>query len=154
LPSVCNFIKRSLEARIWGSRWSNYIKHNINFIKQWYIFVVMSPKLGLGDILCLLRILLSPQTKFGDLLFLQRFFLLLLWLPNVVCETYYFCSVSYYYYYYYYYYSTFAQFCPSLFSEMPLSNFMKSCRNIICHVKSLSVDFFKMLPLPWKRPKC
>jgi hypothetical protein len=29
LPSVCNFIKRSLEARIWGSRWSNHIKHNI-----------------------------------------------------------------------------------------------------------------------------
>ena len=37
----------------------------------------MSPKLGLGDILCLLRILLSPQTKFGDLFFLHRFLLLL-----------------------------------------------------------------------------
>jgi hypothetical protein len=35
LPSVCNFIKRSLEARIWGSRCSNHIKHNIVFIKQW-----------------------------------------------------------------------------------------------------------------------
>ena len=35
LPSVCSFIKRSLEARIWGSRWSNHIKHNIVFIKQW-----------------------------------------------------------------------------------------------------------------------
>ena len=34
LPSVCNFIKRSLE--VWGSRWSNHIKHNIVFIKQWY----------------------------------------------------------------------------------------------------------------------
>ena len=31
LPSVCNFIKRSLEARIWGSHWSNHIKHNIVF---------------------------------------------------------------------------------------------------------------------------
>jgi hypothetical protein len=35
LPSVCNFIKRLLEARIWGSRWSNHIKHNIVSIKQW-----------------------------------------------------------------------------------------------------------------------
>ena len=34
-PSLCNFIKRSLEARIWGSRWSKHIKHNIVFIKQW-----------------------------------------------------------------------------------------------------------------------
>ena len=25
--------------------------------------------------------------------------------------------------------------CPTHFSEMPWSNFMKSCRNIICHVK-------------------
>jgi hypothetical protein len=37
------------------------------------------------------------------LLFYVSFSLLfLLWLPNEVCETYYFCSVSYYYYYYYY----------------------------------------------------
>ena len=34
LPSVCNFIKRSLEVRIWGSCWSKHIKHNIVFIKQ------------------------------------------------------------------------------------------------------------------------
>ena len=27
------------------------------------------------------------------------------------------------------------QFCPSIFSEMPSWNFMKPCRNIICHVK-------------------
>jgi hypothetical protein len=25
--------------------------------------------------------------------------------------------------------------CPTHFSEMPWSNFMKPCRNIICHVK-------------------
>jgi hypothetical protein len=35
LPSVCNFIKPSLEARIRGSPWSNHIKHNIVYIKQW-----------------------------------------------------------------------------------------------------------------------
>jgi hypothetical protein len=33
----------------------------------------------------------------------------------------------------YYYFST--RFCPLDFSEMPWSNFMKACRNIICHVK-------------------
>ena len=40
LPSVCNFIKRSLEARIWGSpRWWKHIKHNIVFIKQWQLYL-------------------------------------------------------------------------------------------------------------------
>jgi hypothetical protein len=40
--------------------------------------------------------------------------------------------------------------------EMPLSNFMKPCRNIICHVKLVFLEFIfsKWLPLPWKRPKC
>jgi hypothetical protein len=70
--------------------------------------------------------------------------------PKQRLETYWFCSVSYYYYMhpdccrvmycysmflfqYYYYYST--HFCPLDFSEMPWSNIMKPCRNIICHVK-------------------
>ena len=35
-----------------------------------------TPKRSLGDILCLLRFLLSPQTKLGDLLFLHLFLLL------------------------------------------------------------------------------
>jgi hypothetical protein len=39
---------------------------------------------------------------------------------------------------------------------MPWSNFMKPCRNIICHVKlcCIGLIFSKWLPLPWKRPKC
>ena len=54
-------------------------------------------------ILVLIIIITSPQLLSGDvLLFYVSFSLLfLLWLPNEVCETYYFCSVSYYYYYYY-----------------------------------------------------
>jgi hypothetical protein len=43
------------------------------------------------------------------MLFLLMF--LLLWLPNVVCETYYICSVSYYYYYYYYITPTVVGWC-------------------------------------------
>ena len=100
--------------------------------------------------------------------------LLLLWLPNEVGETYCFCSVSYYYV------SQTkcvrhivlalclllllliiiiplsASLFPSLFSEMPWSNFMKPCRNIICHVKLClyGLMFSKWLSLPWKRPKC
>ena len=77
---------------------------------------------------------------------------ILLWLPNKVWETYCVCFLSYYYsyyyYYYYYYYSFFlpSKVCPTHISEMPWSNFMKPCRNIICHVKLSfsSVDFFKM----------
>ena len=48
----------------------------------------------------------SPRLLSGDVLLFYVSFsllLLLLLLPNQVCETYCFCSVSYYYYYYYYY---------------------------------------------------
>ena len=46
--------------------------------------------------------------------------------------------------------------CPTHLSEMPWSNFMKPCRNIICHVKLClyGLMFSKWLSLPWKRPKC
>jgi hypothetical protein len=48
----------------------------------------------------------------------------------------------YYYYYYYYYYSA-THFCPLYFSEMPWTNFMKPCRNIICgKVCPTDSDFF------------
>ena len=41
--------------------------------------------------------------------------------------------------------------CQTHFSEMPWSNFMKPCRNIICHVKLFFkvLIFSKWLPLPW-----
>jgi hypothetical protein len=45
----------------------------------------------------------------------------------------------------YYYYSS-THFCPLYFSEKPWSNFMKPCRNIICHL-----TFFAPW-LPWQRP--
>jgi len=96
-------------------------------------------------------LLLSPQTKFGDLLFLHCF--LLLRHPDC-CRVTYCYSKFLFHYYYYSYYST--HFCPLDFSEMPWSNFMKPCRNIICHVKLCcsGLIFSKWPPLPWKRPKC
>ena len=94
--------------------------------------VIMAP--NLGDILCFLR------------------FLLLLWLPNKVCETYCFCSVSYYYY------SSFFRInfiwhvsrrCleQTLWNLVGISYAMWNC--------AFKGWFFsKWLPLPWKRPKC
>jgi hypothetical protein len=57
---------------------------------------------------------------------------------------------------FYSYYSSSTHFCPLDFSEMPWSNFMKPCRNIICHVKLCfqGLIFSEWLPLPWKWPKC
>jgi hypothetical protein len=65
-------------------------------------------------------------------------------------------SCSYYYYYYSSSFFLLPKVCPTHFSEMPRSNFMKLCRNIICNVKLcfLVLIFSKWLPLPWKWPKC
>ena len=76
-------------------------------------------------------IITSTRLLSGDvLLFHVSFSLLLLHHPDC-------CRVMYCYstflFHYYYYSST--RFCPLDFSEMPWSNFMKPCRNIICHVK-------------------
>jgi hypothetical protein len=54
LPSVCNFIKRSLEARIWGSHWSNHIKHNIVFYQ--FDFVSRSLVFCVGYCISLRRV--------------------------------------------------------------------------------------------------
>ena len=104
--------------------------------------LIISPKRSLGDILCLLR------------------FLLLLHHPDCCRVMYCYSTFLFHYYtssssYYYYYYSS-THVWPVDFSEMPWSNFMKPCRNIICHVKLclLGLIFSKWLPLPWKRPKC
>jgi hypothetical protein len=43
--------------------------------------------------------------------------------------------LRWFYYSYYSYYSSFTHFFPLDFSEIPWSNFMKHCRNIICHLK-------------------
>ena len=71
------------------------------FNKFWWLFFFMIP----NEIFCLFHteitftVMVSRKHSLGDILCLLRF--LLLWLPNEVCETYCFCSVSYYYYYYY-----------------------------------------------------
>jgi hypothetical protein len=45
--------------------------------------------------------------------------------------TYCYSTLLFHYYYYYSYYYSSTHICPLDFSEMPLSNFMKPCRNII-----------------------
>ena len=80
----------------------------------------MSPKQSLGDILCLLCFLLLHH-------------------PDC-CRVMYWYSTFLFHYYYYSYSST--HFCPLYFSEMPWSNFMKPCRNIICHVKCAVKGWF------------
>ena len=98
-------------------------------------------------------IITSPRLLSGDVLLFFVSFSLLFLLHHPDC-----CRVMYCYstflFHYYYYSST--HVCPLDFSEMPWSNFMKPCRNIICHVKLCvkGLIFSKWLPLPWKRPKC
>ena len=95
-----------------------------------------------------------PQTLLGDILCLLRF---LLHHPDSCRVMYCYSTFLFHYYYSYsYYYSSTHFFCPLNFSEIPRSNFMKPCRNTICHVKLCceGLIFSKWLPLPWKRPKC
>ena len=93
----------------------------------------------------------STKQRLGDLLFLLRFLLLLLLLHHPDWVMY--CYSTFLFHYYSYYYSS-THFCPLYFSEMPWSNFMKPCRNIICHVKLCVKGLIFSKWLPWKRPKC
>ena len=81
------------------------------------ILIITSPRLLSGDVLlfyyyyitptavwwCIVilrfffTIITSPRLLSGDVLLFYVSFSLLLWLPNVVCETYYSCTVSYCY---------------------------------------------------------
>ena len=110
------------------------------------IIFIKSPKQSLGDLLFLLCFLLlfllslPNKVSLRDLLFLLHFLLLFLFLLLLLhhpdcCQVMYCYSTFLFHYYYYSYYSSSTHFCPLNFSEMPWSNFMKPCRNIICHVK-------------------
>ena len=91
--------------------------------------VIMAP--NLGDILCLLR------------------FLLLLWLPNEVRETYWFCSVSYYYYSSFFFHINFVWHVSRRCLEQTLWNLVGiSYAMWSCALKGWF--FSKWLPLPWK----
>jgi hypothetical protein len=52
-----------------------------------------------------------------------------------------YCYSTFLFHYYYYSYYSSTHFCPLYFSEMPWSNFMKPCRNIICHMATI-LNFF------------
>ena len=71
-----------------------------------------------------------PQTLFGRHIVFAPF---LITSPRRVMYCYSTFLFHYYYSYSYYYSST--HFCPLNFLEIPWSNFMKPCKNIICHVK-------------------
>jgi hypothetical protein len=91
-------------------------------------------------IILIILIITSPWLLSGDvLLFYVSFSLLLLRHPERSRLTYCYSTFLFHYYYYYYSYSySSTHLCPHDFSEMPWSNFMKPCRNIICHVKLCS----------------
>jgi hypothetical protein len=83
-------------------------------------------------------IITSPRLLSGDVLLFYVSFSLSLHHPDC-CRVMYCYSTFLFHYYcysssYYYHYSS-THFCPLDFSEMPWSNLMKPCRNIICHVK-------------------
>ena len=111
--------------------YSTFLFHYYYYYSYYYITTTV-----VGWCIAILRfvftmIITSTQLLSGDvLLFHVSFSLLLLHHPDC-------CRVMYCYstflFHYYYYSST--RFCPLDFSEMPWSNFMKPCRNIICHVK-------------------
>ena len=78
-------------------------------------------------------VITSPLLMSGDVLLFYVSFSLLLHHPDccrVMC-----CYSTFLFHYYSYYSFSSTHFCPLDFSEVPWSNFMKPCRNIICHVK-------------------
>ena len=72
---------------------------------------------------------------YTNILCLLRFLLLFLSLRHPDCCTVTYCYSTFLFHYYYYSFSSSTHFFPLYFSEMPWSNYMKPCRNIICHVK-------------------
>ena len=151
---------------------SNFMKHYRNihrsvwkllacwYNSKWHYRGNRGTKImGWGDVrYCFAMAILvtSSWLLSGDVLLFYVSFSLLLRHPECSRVTYCYSTFLYYYYYYYYYYYSSTHFCPLYFSEMPWTNFMKACRNIICHVKLCcwGLIFSKWLPLPWKRPKC
>ena len=102
---------------IWVTRRVSYKKHDLLTLREHLSslpgFFVGSVLLIFLDFCVVFVFIMSPKRNLGDILCLLRFLLFFLllffFLPPKVC--------------------------PTHFSEMPWSNFMKPCRNIICHVK-------------------
>ena len=131
---------------------------NLIVFAPFLIIIIKSPKQSMEDLLFLLRFLLlflflllrRPECSrvtycYSTFLFhyyyitlsvvgwciaiLHFFFTIIITSPRTQSG-----DVLLFYVSFYYYYSS-THFCPLHFSEMPWSNFMKPCRNIICHVK-------------------
>ena len=88
LTSHCKPDPATHNLACWHARFRHII---IKFPNE---LIVFAPFL-----LLLIIIITSPRQLSGDVLLFYVSFSLLVWLQNEVCETYYFCSVSYYYYY-------------------------------------------------------
>ena len=117
---------------------SHLICFHINFSNITYYIIVPLTISSFSKF----TIIMSPKRSLGDILGLLP--LLLLWLPNVVCETYCFSCVSYYYYYSYY-----PTFCTILSVTFLGNSLIKRYEtlyeyDIACEVVPLSVGFFKM----------
>ena len=102
------------------------------FLFHYYFSYYITPTV-VGWCIAILRFFLtiftSPRTQSGDVLLFYISFSLLLRRPKRSRVTY--CYSTFLFHYYY----SSTHFCPLDFLEMPWSNFMKPCRNIICHVK-------------------
>jgi hypothetical protein len=133
----------------------NYKKVNLNHL---FLPEVNLVKMSVNELALVVQEFLSLPNNiwrlivFAPFLIIIIIFFLLLHHPDCCLVMY--CYSTFLFHYSYYYSST--QFCPLDFSEMPWSNFMKPCRNIICHVKLCwqVLIFSKWLSLPWKQPKC
>ena len=136
-----NYALRLNKHRYFGSQ-TKFVRHITfaQFLIIIIIIIIMAPKRTFFFVRHItfaqfLIIIISPKRSLWDILLLLCF---LLHQPDY-CRVMYCYSTFlfhyYYYYYYYYYYCSSTHFCPLYFSEMPWSNFMKPCRNIICHVK-------------------
>ena len=86
--------------------------------------------------------------KFGRLIVFAPFLLLIIII--IIASP----RLPFLFHYYSYSYSS-THFCPLDFSEMPWTNFMKPCKNIICHVKLCvkGLIFFKMAAVAMETAK-
>jgi phage shock protein PspC (stress-responsive transcriptional regulator) len=96
------------------------------------IIIITSPRLLSGDVLLFYyySYYITPTVVRWCIVILRFFFTIIIIIILITSPRLLSGDVLLFYYYYY---ST--HFCPLDFSEMPWSNFMKPCRNIICHVK-------------------
>ena len=121
-----------------------------DFNENLYLGVFWSEELVGNDETCIHMPEFWYGGRFGTSVFTSKHNQTYLLLHHPDCWRVMYCYSTFLFHYYYYSYYSSTHFCPLNFSEMPRSNFMKPCRNIICHVKLCcqGLIFSKWLPLP------